>query len=130
MWITRNKRDTYESDSLVLWLDDEKPTRKDNGDGNYQYWFGICGVDLQPYTKVWYDKYKYLKWEDEPVEVVIHERFPVHETTCLYCGTRFKYTSKNIETFTSENPWNAGEFEHEDWVQCPDCGKYVTLSHY
>lgn len=69
MWITRNKRDTYESDSLILWLDDEKPTRKDNGDGNYQYWFGICGIELRPYTKKWYDEYKHLTWDAEPIEV-------------------------------------------------------------
>lgn len=69
MWIARNKFDTYENDSLVLWLDDEKPTRNDNDP--YKYWFGVCGVELKPYSKKWYDKYSYLTWEDEPVEVNI-----------------------------------------------------------
>ena len=47
MWITRNKRDTYEEDSLILWIEDEKPNRIENS--SYQYWFGVCGVDLKLY---------------------------------------------------------------------------------
>ena len=87
MWVTRNKKDTYESDSLVLWLDDEKPTRIDNGDGNYQYWFGCCGIELKPYTEVWYDRCKYLKWEDDPIEVG------------LYDDTLFKFISELITEY-------------------------------
>lgn len=67
MWITRNKKDTYETDSLVLWLDDDKPTRIENE--SYQYWTGECGIELKPYTKFWYNHYAYLTWDDEPVEV-------------------------------------------------------------
>lgn len=87
MWVTRNKKDTNESDSLVLWLDDEKPTRIDNGDGNYQYWFGCSEIELEPYTDVWYDRCKYLKWEDDPIEVG------------LYDDTLFKFISELITEY-------------------------------
>lgn len=69
MWITRNKRDTYEEDSLILWIEDEKPNRIENS--SYQYWFGVCGVDLKLYNRRLYDQFKYLTWEDEPIEVFL-----------------------------------------------------------
>lgn len=74
-----------------------------------------------------FPQFKDLSWEDEPVEVVIHERFPVHKATCPKCNTIFKYTGKDVEITTNENPWEAGYIEQEEWVKCPECGKYVRV---
>lgn len=106
MWISRNKFDTYENDSLVLWLDDEKPTRNDNV--TYKYWIGICGIELKPYSKKWYDKYSYLTWEDEPIEVDImpsdfHTEF----------------------IFTIMNNIRSGKYDGDLWNLFDDLLKYV-----
>lgn len=136
MWIARNKIGT-----LCLFTRQTPPARnKPLDDPHSHFWeynsgslSGIIPLFKPRGYEVYNDSifeemFKNLKWEDEPIEIAIHERFPVHETTCLDCGTTFKYTTKDVESFTHEEPWNAGYFETEDWVKCPECGKYISLN--
>lgn len=70
MWITRDKFNTYEEDALIFWMDVEKPSRIENK--SYQYWFGMWGMEiLESNNNPLYEQYKYLTWEDEPLEVDI-----------------------------------------------------------
>ena len=70
MWITRDKFNTYEEDALILWMDVEKPSRIQNK--TCQYWFGGRGIEIlkSSYNPL-YEQYKYLTWEDEPLEVSV-----------------------------------------------------------
>lgn len=81
MWITRNKFDKNGEDSLVLWFDDEIPTRMENGD--YKYWFGFSGIELKYANMNLYKKYKYLTWEDDPIEVTLSIKHTPEEVYAL-----------------------------------------------
>lgn len=114
MWVARNKQDQYESDSIVLWLDDEKPSRIDNGEGKSQYWFGICGIELKPHTK-WYDKYAYLTWEHEPIEVGLIELNLINEESINDTIVLTRY----YEDYEKKHEWFVNMLKHQE--QYKDC---------
>lgn len=141
MWVARNK-----TGELCLFTGATPPVRNKPLEHPRSLYWGYnmnSDDDIIPLYKnivdefynnsVFEEMFKNLKWKDDPIEVVMHERFPVNEITCLDCGTRFKYTAKDVESFTyeeCEDLWNAGVFGRGDCVKCPDCGKYVIISHY
>lgn len=121
MWVARNKQDSYESDSIVLWLDDEKPSRIDNGEGKSQYWFGVCGIELKPHTKL-YDKYAYLTWEHDPVEVELVSSMlnSVQEKLAESVDEYFDYVGhvQDIHPYSKEeeqNLYNKMCWRWQDW---------------
>lgn len=126
MWITRNKRDISEEDSLVLWIEDEKPKRIKSGP--YQYWVGTYGVNLKMYNKRLYEEFKYITWEKEPVKVDLEkveetELMPIEKKIiggrnrislfkCDHTRERAPYLFISVSDFLEHNFYtDDGEFE-------------------
>lgn len=113
MWVARDK-----DNKLVLY--EFEPTR------HYDKWYDYDNGTMYGLIELDESLFPNLKWEDEPIEVGLHELNPVHKVTCKKCGKEIKYTRSDILTGCDYQP-GSGYSEEYEYLICPHCKGYIEL---